>query len=175
LVSETGLFSCPSLIAQVQSGTYYVALSRTASATAATGYWLTPTLLTARTNEAEPNDTTNQANLVTGSSVVACGAVAATGDLVDHFIFTLSAPAVLDAEVIEATTTSASCASGNLDSDLRLLSGAGLELDADTTSGRGSCSRLRGIPLTAGTYFLQVSEASTINQGIQYCVALRLR
>jgi hypothetical protein len=138
-------------------------------------YWLTPTVLTNRGTETEPNDTTHQANLVTGTDIVMCGAINATTDLT-HFIFTLSQAATMHAEVIESTTSSATCESGTADSHLELLSGVGLSLRTDTTTGRGSCSRLETpAQLMPGTSFLRVSEVSTLKSGFPYCVVVRLR
>ncbi len=167
------LVSCRVLVAQVQPGTYYVSLARTATGPQPLGYWLTPTLLTNRTTETEPNDTTNQANLISGNDPIVCGALAATGDLTDTYIFTLSQPTAVHAEIIESSTTSTTCESGALDTKLELLSGAGLVLDYDTFSGRGSCSRVEpASQLAPGTYFLRVSEQSTTRQGFPYCLSL---
>jgi hypothetical protein len=83
----------------------------------------------------------------------------------------------MQAEVIESMAgTMPTCESGFLVSRLELLSGAGLVLSTDTTAGRSSCSRLdTGTLLSAGTYFLRVTEASTIRRGFPYCVTVRLR
>jgi hypothetical protein len=165
--------ACRVMVAQVQPGTYYVSLARTATGAQPLGYWLTPTLLTNRSTESEPNDTTNQANLISGNDPIICGAIAATGDLTDTYIFTLSQPTSVHAEVLESSTTSTTCESGALDSRLELLSGAGLVLRTDTISGRGNCSRVESsTQLAAGTYFLRVTEQSTTRQGFPYCLSL---
>jgi hypothetical protein len=165
--------ACRVMVAQVQPGTYYVSLARTATGAQPLGYWLTPTLLTNRSTETEPNDTTNQANLISGNDPIICGAIAATGDLTDTYIFTLSQPTSVHAEVLESSTTSTTCESGALDSRLELLSGAGLVLRTDTISGRGNCSRVESsTQLAAGTYFLRVTEQSGTKQGFPYCLSL---
>ncbi|MFZ5446336.1 MAG: hypothetical protein ACOZQL_40485 [Myxococcota bacterium] len=170
----TGRMACRQLVAQVQPGTYYVSLSRTATGTSPVTYWLTPTLLTARSTESEPNDTTNQANLMTGVDTVMCGALGMTTDFTDTFLFTLAQPATVNAEIIEASTMSQTCESFALDSRLELLSGAGLSVRSDTASGRGSCSRLEW-QVGAGTWFLRVTEQSSTKSGFPYCLVLRLR
>ncbi|MEW5737950.1 MAG: hypothetical protein AB1938_03435 [Myxococcota bacterium] len=173
---NTSAFACRLLVAQVQPGTYYLSLARTATGNQPLPYWLTPTLITQRSTETEVNDTTAQANLMTGPDIVMCGGLASTGDLSDTFLFTLSSQAALHAEVIESSTVSTTCESLNLDSRLDLLSGAGLPLQANTTGGRGNCSRIDSAAvLTPGTYFLQVSEASTTKSGFPYCLVVRLR
>lgn len=172
----TTSFACRVMVAQVQPGTYYLSMTRTATGSQPLPYWLTPTLITARGVESEVNDTTNQANLVTGTDFVMCGALNSTTDLTDTFIFTLASPATLRAEVIETSTTGTTCESLGLDSRLELLSGAGITLRSDNTSGRGLCSRLdTPTALQPGTYFLRVTEASTTKSGFAYCLNARLR
>ncbi len=172
----SSLTACRLMVAQVQPGTYYVAVSRTQTGSQPLPYWITPTLNTARTTEVEPNDTTNQANLVTGADVVMCGALGTTTDFTDDFIFTLSQPAVMHAEVLESSTMSTTCESNLLDSRLELLSGAGLQLLTNADTGRGLCSRVESVgTLTAGTYFLRVTETASPKRGFPYCVSLRLR
>lgn len=170
--------ACRLLVAQVQQGTYYVSVARTATGSQPLPYWVTATLLTGRTPEVEPNDTTNQASLFTGPDTVVCGALGTTTDFTDVFIFTLAQPARLQAEVIESMAGAMpSCESDTLSSRLELLSGAGLAISSDTIGGRGSCSRLdEAVPLMPGTYFLRISEVfSTTRRGFPYCVAVRLR
>ncbi len=170
--------ACRLLVAQVQQGTYYVSVARTATGTQPLPYWVTATLLTGRTSEVEPNDTTNQATLFTGPDTVVCGALGMTTDFTDVFIFTLSQPARVQAEVIESMAgVMPSCESTNLSSRLELLSGAGLSIASDTNGGRGACSRLdESVPLMPGTYFLRMTEVfSTTRRGFPYCVAVRLR
>ncbi|MDP1829455.1 MAG: hypothetical protein Q8L48_39680 [Archangium sp.] len=168
--------ACRVMAAQVQQGTYYVAIARSQPGTQPASYWVTPTLLTNRTNESEPNDTSNQANLLSGSDVVVCGALGSTTDFSDTYLFTLSQPASLHAELIESSTTALSCESSQLDSRVQLLSGAGLVLSTDFSSGRGLCSRMEpSSPLQPGTYFLQLTEVSSTRSGFPYCLVVRLR
>ncbi|MBL8924324.1 MAG: hypothetical protein JNJ54_36080, partial [Myxococcaceae bacterium] len=170
--------ACRLMAAQVQPGTYYVSMARTATGTSVLPYWVSATLLTGRTSEVEPNDTTNQATLFTGQDTVICGALGTVTDFTDIFIFTLSQPARIQAELIESMAGSMpTCESNLITSRLELLSGAGLVLVSNTTGGRGSCSRVdEAAPLSAGTYFLRVTEVfSTTRRGFPYCVAVRLR
>lgn len=170
--------ACRLFVGQVQPGTYYVSFARTASGAQSLPYWLTATLVTGRTSEVEPNDTTNQATLFTGQDTIVCGALGMTTDFTDVFLFTLAQPARVHAEVIESMAgVMPSCESGSLSSQLELLSGAGLMLQSNTTSGRGLCSRVDdGTQLSAGTYFLRVTEVvSGVRRGFPYCVAVRLR
>ncbi len=170
--------ACRLLVAQVQQGTYYVSVARTATGTQPLPYWVTATLLTARTSEVEPNDTTNQATLFTGTDTVVCGALGMTTDFTDVFIFTLAQPARVQAEVIESMAgVMPSCESSSLSSRLELLSGAGLSIASDTNGGRGACSRIdEAVSLMPGTYFLRMTEVfSTTRRGFPYCVAVRLR
>ena len=169
---STSTVACRTLLMQVEPGTYYVQLARTATVTFVASYWLNASLITARGVEAEPNDSTNQAGLLTGTPVVMCGALASAGDLSDHFIFTVQQNEAMHAEIIESTSSSTTCESNALDSKLDLLSGAGILIQSDSVSGRGNCSRLEA-NLTPGTWVLRVSEASTARSGFPYCLALR--
>jgi hypothetical protein len=171
--SATG---CRVMVAQVNQATYYVTLARSLPGTEPAGYWITPTLLTTRIDETEPNDTINQANLITGADVVVCGVLGTTTDFVDSFLFTLSQPAVLHAEIIESSTSTVRCESNQLDSRLQLLSGAGIGLTTNSDSGRGACSRIdSNVPLQPGVYSLQLLEASSLKSGFPYCLVVRLR
>jgi hypothetical protein len=170
--------ACRLMVAQVQSGTYYVSIARTATGVAVLPYWLTATLVTGRTTEVEPNDTINQAMLLTGQDTVICGAVGTVTDFTDMFFFTLAQPARMQAELIESMAGSMpTCESNLISSQLELLSGAGLVLQSNTSGGRGLCSRLdEAMPLTAGTYFPRITESfTTPRRGFPYCVAVRFR
>lgn len=178
MVEVSTASACRLLVAQVQQGTYYVSVARTAMGSQPLPYWVNATLLTGRTAEVEPNDTTNQASLFTGPDTVVCGALGTTTDFTDVYIFTLSQPARIQAEVIESMAGAMpSCESDTLTSRLELLSGAGLTISSDTTGGRGSCSHLdESVPLMPGTYFLRMSEVfSTTRRGFPYCIAVRQR
>lgn len=178
LEESSTVSACRLMVAQVQPGTYYVSVSRTATGTATLPYWVTPTLLTTRTSEVEPNDTTNQATLFTGPDVVICGALGTVTDFTDIFIFTISQPARIQAELIESMGGSMpTCESNLISSRLELLSGAGLGIASNTTGGRGLCSRIdESAPQPAGTYFLRITESfTTTRRGFPYCVAVRLR
>ncbi|HEY1086283.1 MAG TPA: PPC domain-containing protein, partial [Archangium sp.] len=166
--------ACRVMVAQVQAGTYYVSLGRTATAMQPLSYWLTASLITTQGTEMEPNDTTNQANLLSGTDAVACGTLSPSVDLTDTYLFTLSQPANVHVEIIEGASRNPTCESGTLDSRVDLLSGAGLSLETDQGSGRNLCSRLEtATPLGAGTYFLRVTETSTSRTGWPYCIVLR--
>lgn len=165
--------SCITMLMNVEPGTYYVSLARTATAMTAAPYWLTATVQTSRLTETEPNDTSNQANLINGSSVVVCGSLAASGDVNDSYLITVAQAEQLHAEIIEGSSTSTpTCEALSLDSRIDLMSGAGIVLQTDTSSGRGNCSRLEAA-LTPGTYVLRVSEVSTLRAGFPYCLAVR--
>lgn len=170
--------ACRLFVGQVQPGTYYVSFARTASGAQSLPYWLTATLVTGRTSEVEPNDTTNQATLFAGQDTIVCGALGMTTDFTDVFLFTLAQPARLHAEVIESMAgVMPSCESNSLTSQLELLSGAGLMLQTNTSGGRGLCSRVDdGTLLSSGTYFLRITEVvSGVRRGFPYCIAVRLR
>ncbi|MCA2977673.1 MAG: hypothetical protein INH37_05270 [Myxococcaceae bacterium] len=168
--------TCRSLVVQVQPGTYYASFSRTASGTQPLSYWLSASVQSGRIAEVEPNDSTNQAMLITGQDVIVCGALGTTTDFTDTFAFVAPAAFRVQAEVIESMPgVMPSCESQLISSRLELLSGAGLVLASDLTSGRGNCSRLEESP-PAGTYFLRVNENVSFGRiGFPYCLVVRVR
>lgn len=170
--ANTSEVACRVLVAQVQAGTYYLAVTRTATASTSWPYWLSGRVLMLGSTEVEPNDLTSQANLLADPLTTVCGSLAASGDTSDIYLFTLAQAANLHAEVIEAAGSTARCEStSTMATRLELLSGAGIVVDSDTSSGRGLCSRLERA-LTPGTYFLRVRSASAPASALSYCLHL---
>lgn len=168
--SSSSVLGCKVLAANVQAGTYYLSLARSAPSAQATPYWITPTLLGSRSMEMEPNDTLNQANLVTPDQVI-CGAVTSVSDTSDSYVVSLAQTANLQLELFEPSAgATPTCETIAPSTRVELLSGAGLTLTTGQGNGRGACSRIERTALSAGTYGIRV-----VGGTYGYCLAVRLR
>jgi cysteine-rich repeat protein len=121
------------------------------------------------TAEAEPNDTTANANAsavqLTDKGWVA-GAIGAVGDL-DLFRLTVTADEVVQVETFDATASGCGIAT-----TLRILDSAGAELWRDDNAGIFSCSSLV-VRLAAGTYYLRVEQRGSTGTISGYLLAAR--
>jgi cysteine-rich repeat protein len=179
--STKGIGSCAALVLNLTAGTYYVMVEKSTSGTIA-GYKLQVKIQTSRGNETEPNTTSATANGFPGSDVYIFGGHQVNSDL-DVFAIPVPAGKSIRAEVIEGSTAE-TCESFGIDSRIRLLSPAGIELGNVDDNGRGFCSLLDGTGaspthsyahnLAAGTYFVQVEASNPISSSLNELFDYRL-
>lgn len=133
--------------------------------------------------ESEPNETIMQADAlgnVRTSTVVASGGIGTMGTDVDLYVFDVTgAAASLTARTFTSLTNRTLCGS---DTELALLNAQGQVLVSNDDGGPGTCSEISmtatgtaAATLSAGRYFLRVSEFGTNDVVPRYFLEARIR
>jgi hypothetical protein len=160
-----GIQDCSALTMGLAAGSYYIWIEETGSDAVVAGYKLEIKPQSAAGNEAEPNNSTAEANAVVGSDVYVSGFMPVFGDN-DFFAVTVPEGASIRAEVIEGSQSPAPPCFSSFWSvgALTLHDPSGAPLVNAYNNGRFDCPLIDGTgtapadaaahALPAGTYFL---------------------
>lgn len=151
--SVTGIGGCSAIVIDLVPGFYFVRVEEAGNNAAIAGYFLELDYVADAGVETEPNETIALATpeLDGQSSAAVLGDHSLNAD-VDVYRVTVPPGKGLRAEVIEGDRSIETCESNGIDSRLRLLNAAGVQLLEDDDGGRGFCSSIDGtgpVPLDA--------------------------
>ena len=174
-VNASGINNCAAIVLTLPAGSYYVQLEKTVAGVAPK-YVFQVRFSTSVGAEIEPNGGSATATPLPGTEMNISGAHV-SADL-DWYAITiassgLSVRAETIEEAVDVFNSSTDCEGLVPDTTLTLFNSAATSLVVDTDDGRGFCSAIDGTSptprdagahnLAAGTYYLQVSGASTYN------------
>jgi cysteine-rich repeat protein len=161
--ATAGIRGCAALVVNLAAGVFYIQIEETGTNANTGTYRLEVNFQSNAGAELEDNGALATANPLGGSDVFILGGHQVGADI-DVYEITVPAGASVRAEIIEGDAEL--CEGLGVDSRLKLLNAAGVELVSDDDDGRGFCSLIDGTgttPLDAaahnlagGTFFLQV-------------------